>query len=474
MTLVPALRRASVAAILFLGASAAQAAVSFHVSVTTEREKFPGVKSRLPAQEVEENDVVLGQQYISVSDGKTLSVLDFSTRRRYVIDKAAGTYEQYSLFDVVGQRQSEMRHRLGIADVLTLAKRADHVTPQAYEEQALSVRAGKVRGRLVPNILDGEVLWSLDEHPLLRLGPAHIAGDGQDSKAFAQFLRYTWGGHPLVLKMFADSRQIPMQFLLYYREVGGKLTRRFRVSGVQADAPATFTLQGYRPGRAGAGAPLLERVLDQATRLQPLAAEAHPAMRAQAEQAFAGQRPFAALLIMMEDNYSTGAPVGKLSPQQRLALETNEQAQQLIRALSARDEDAIKAGLAAIQALRAQVGKDQPMLTLFEASMRGKAGQWPEAIALHLEALQARPQLAGGYKELGDALYAQFDTANAWRSWEAGRTLVPTHRLFASVNRREQELLTGYPVFFESGAPVQPSTSRPASSTNTAGSTNLP
>ncbi|MDN2698482.1 hypothetical protein O0882_19370 [Janthinobacterium sp. SUN073] len=474
MTALFALRRASLAAVLLLAAAAAQAAVSFHVSVTTERENRPGVKSRLPAQEVQESDVVLGQQYISVSDGKTLSVLDFSTRRRYVIDKAAGTYEQYSLFDVVALRQSEMRHRLGIADVLTVAKRADQVTPQAYEEQALSVRAGKVRGRLVPNILDGEVLWSLDEHPLLRLGPAHSAGDGQDSKAFAQFLRYTWGGHPLVLKMLADSRQIPMRFLLHYQEVGGTLTRRFRVSAVQADAPATFTLQGYRPGRAGADAPVLARVLDQATRLQPLAAEAHPAMRAQAEQAFAGQQPFAALLIMMEDNYSTGAPVGKLSPQQRLALETNEQAQQLIRALSARDEDAIKAGLAAVQALRAQVGKDQPMLTLFEASMRGKAGQWPEATTLYLQALQARPQLAGGYKELGDALYAQFDTANAWRSWEAGRTLAPTHRLFASVNRREQELLTAYPVFFESGAPVQPSTSRPASSTNTVGSTNLP
>jgi hypothetical protein len=115
------------------------------------------------------------------------------------------------------------------------------------------------------------------------------------------------------------------------------------------------------------------------------------------------------------------------------------------------------------------------VLQVFEANLRGKLGQWPAATALYLQVLQARPRLTGAYKDLGDALYAQSDMPNAWRSWDAGRALVPAHRLFAGVNRLEQGLLRDYPAFFDGGeAAAQPSTNRPASSTKTVGSTNLP
>ena len=63
MPLVPALRRASVAAILLLGTSAVQASVAFHVTVTTERDNKPGVKTSLPARETQDSDVVLGEHF---------------------------------------------------------------------------------------------------------------------------------------------------------------------------------------------------------------------------------------------------------------------------------------------------------------------------------------------------------------------------------------------------------------------------
>ncbi len=84
-----------------------------------------------------------------------------------------------------------------------------HVTPPVYEEQALSVPAARRRNALLPQVLDGAVLWSLDEQPLLRLGIAGSPVSGDDATAFAQYLRYTWGGHPLVLKMLADGKRIP-------------------------------------------------------------------------------------------------------------------------------------------------------------------------------------------------------------------------------------------------------------------------
>ncbi|MFA6067073.1 MAG: hypothetical protein WC810_00685 [Janthinobacterium sp.] len=479
MPLVPALRRASVAVILFLGASAAQASVAFHVTVTTERILKPGVKTSLPARDTQDSDVVLGEHFISVRDGKSLSVLDFATRRRHVIDTAASTYDTYSLFDVAGFRRFEIEHRKGMAGALQAGGLQAHVTPLVYEEQSLSVPAARRRNALLPQVLDGAVLWSLDEQPLLRLGIAGSPVSGDDGVAFAQYLRYTWGGHPLVLKMLADGKRIPAAFTLHYQEVGGTVTRHFRISAMTAGAPATYTLSAYRPRPLAADAPVLERVLAQALPpLGPQAPQAHLALRAEAEKLFAAEKPFEAFLTMLEDHFSTGELVDKLSPQQILAMQECEPIHDLTRALLAKDQDGIAAALATVQASRKQTGLEQPVLALFEGNLRAKLGQWPAATALYLQVLQAKPQMAAVYQDLGDALYAQFDAPNAWRSWDGGRAMAPSLRQFRKVNDLERSLLHDYPAFFAGGATlapeVQPSTSRPASKTKTVGSTNLP
>jgi hypothetical protein len=478
MPLVPALRRASVAAILFLGINAAQASAAFHVTVTTERVNQPGVKTSLPARVTQDSDVVLGPHYLSVRDGKSLSVFDFATRRRHAVDMAASTYDTYSLFDVAGFRRFEIEHRKGMAGALQAGGLQAHVTPLVYEEQALSVLAGKRHGALVPQVRDGAVLWSLDGQPLLNLAIGGSAVGADDGRAFAQYLRYTWGGHPLVLTMLADGQQIPAAFTLHYQEVGGTVTRQFCISAMTAGAPATYALAGYQAPPPAADAPVLERVLAQAARLPPLEPRAHPALRAEAERLFAAEQPLDAFLTMLEDHFSTGALVEKLTPRQQLAMQECQPIHDLTRGLLARDKEGIAVALASVQELRKQTGMDQPVLALFEGNLRAKLGQWPEATALYLQVLQAKPQMAAVYQDLGDALLAQFDAPNAWRSWDAGRAMAPTLRQFRKVNDLERSLLHDYPAFFAGGSPlapeVQPSTSRPASKTKTVGSTNLP
>ncbi|SIP95731.1 hypothetical protein SAMN05880566_101238 [Janthinobacterium sp. TND4EL3] len=478
MPLVPALRRASVAAILLLGTSAVQASVAFHVTVTTERDNKPGVKTSLPARETQDSDVVLGEHFISVRDGHTLSVLDFATRRRYMIDTAASTYDTYSLFDVAGSRAAELGHRQGIAGMLKASGLDQHATARVYEEQALSVLDNKRRGPLLPQVLDGAVLWSIDGQPLLRLEIAGSPVSGDEARAFAQWLRYTWGGHPAVLKMLADGKRIPAAFTLHHQQIAGKVARHFRISAMTAGAPATYALSAYRPRPLAADAPVLERVLAQAALLPPLEPGAHPALRAEAEKLFAAEQPFDAFLTMLEDHFSTGALVEKLTPPQQLAMQACQSIHDLTRALLAKDKEGLQAALATVQGLRQQYGLAQPVLALFEGNLHAKLGQWQAAKALYLQVLQAKPHMAAAYQDLGDALYAQFDAPNAWRSWDAGRAMAPALRQFRKVNDLERSLLNDYPAFFAGGAPlpptVQPSTSRPASSTNTVGSTNLP
>lgn len=479
MPLFPALRRASMLAFLLLGSSSAvQASVAFHVSISTQRTDQPGVKSTLPRQETQDSDVVLGPHYLSVRDGKTLSVLDFAARRRHVIDLAASTYASYSLFDVAGFRHVEIAHRKGIAGVLEAGGPHRHVTPPVYLEQALSVPAARRRGALVPQILDGAVLWSLDAQPLLRLGIAGRPASDAEAAAFAQYLRYTWGAHPLVLKLLADGKRIPADFTLHYQDVGGSVTRHFRVSAMTAGAPVIYTLAAYRPRALAADAPELERVLAQAALLPPPGPQVHPALRAEAEKLFAEEKPFDAFLAMLEDHFSTGALVEKLTPAQQLAMQQCEPIHELTRALLAKDQEGIRAALATVQELREKTGMEQPVLALFEGNLRAKLGQRQAAMALYLQVLQAKPHMAAVYQDLGDALLAQFDAPNAWRSWDAGRAMAPSLRQFRKVNDLERSLLNDYPAFFADGTAVQlkvqPSTSRPASKTNTVGSTNLP
>lgn len=477
MTLVPALRRASVAAILFLGAGAAQASVALHVTVTTERVNQPGVKTSLPARTTQESDVVLGPHYLSVRDGKRLSVLDFATRRRHAVDMAASTYDTYSLFDVAGFRVFELRHRQGIVGILKAGGIEQHATLPVYEEQALSVLDNKRRGALQPQLLDGAVLWSLDKQPLLRLSIAGSPVSGDDATAFAQYVRYTWGGHPLVLKLLANGKRIPAAFTMHYQEVGGTVTRHFRISAMTAGAPATYSLAAYRPRPLAADAPVLERVLAHAALLPPpgpQAPQAHLALRAEAEKLFAADKPFEAFLTMLEDHFSTGALVEKLSLQQQRAMQECQPIHDLTRGLQAKDKEGIADALATVRELRTQTGLEQPVLALFEGNLRAKLGQWPQATALYLQVLQAKPQMAAVYQDLGDALLAQFDAPNAWRSWDAGRAMAPSLRQFRKVNDLERSLLNDYPAFFADAKAVQPSTSRPASSTKTEGSTNLP
>ncbi|MYM75120.1 hypothetical protein GTP56_23400 [Duganella sp. FT134W] len=56
--------------------------------------------------------------------------------------------------------------------------------------------------------------------------------------------------------------------------------------------------------------------------------------------------------------------------------------------------------------------------------------------------------LGGAYKDLGDLLLMQYDSARAWRSWDAGRRVSPALPNFEAVHKFEADLLAKNPQFF--------------------------
>jgi hypothetical protein len=119
----------------------------------------------------------------------------------------------------------------------------------------------------------------------------------------------------------------------------------------------------------------------------PPGPQADPALRAEAEKLFAADKPFEAFLTMLEDHFSTGALVEKLTPQQQLAMQECQSIHDLTRGLLTKDKEGIAAGLATVQAFRTQTGMEQPVLALFEGNLRAKLRRWPAATALCLQVL---------------------------------------------------------------------------------------
>jgi len=62
--------------------------------------------------------------------------------------------------------------------------------------------------------------------------------------------------------------------------------------------------------------------------------------------------------------------------------------------------------------------------------------------------LQARPFIAGVYKDLGDNLLMSYDASGAWRCWDIGRRIAPGFQNFKAVNQFESALATQHPEYF--------------------------
>src|SRR5437763_7307184 len=103
--------------IVFVSLAAAvalPACAAVRMSVTAETTNHPGPGATMPPNSVQQSEVVLGDSYVSSRSGNTIHAFDFAQRRRYVLDDTAKTVDEYSLFDVVGFRELEMRNREGL------------------------------------------------------------------------------------------------------------------------------------------------------------------------------------------------------------------------------------------------------------------------------------------------------------------------------------------------------------------------
>jgi hypothetical protein len=396
------------------------------------------------------NDLVveLADNYVVVKDGARRTVYDFAQRRQLTLDDTAKTVDDYSLYAVAGFRELELRNRDGLAGALAAVKIDTHVPP-VFDEQELSLQ--RPQGAEVAASKDGDgTRFASGTITLLHSSAAGAPVSAADATRFAQFLRYTYGGHPAILRALQQAARIPQQLDYSFRFPGSSATLALRIADVQTVAlPANFTRpSGYTPRRSP-GTDALDSEVERAWIGQ---AAPTPADRARAAETVTlmlrENRPFEAFLAYSELTLGGPGPLPAFDAAQKAQFQGDPSIRSATVALAARDPAARRQAADTLRQLRPGAGAKQYMLKLYEANLRAQLGERTTARVLFADVLQANPALAGPYKDAGDMYYMSFDAAHAWRCWDIARRLAPQFANVKAIDAFEMTLAARYPEYF--------------------------
>lgn len=456
---------------LLLLHGAANAALSFKVRADTVNRAGDAAQNA-PANSSVDMQVVLGDSHISVRTEKTVSIYDFAKRRRIEIDRAAKTYVDYSLYATVGFRDMEIRNRAGLARIMTAVPQVPKMNTPLQNQQVLSVmpqpplaqgtqqaKAAQATPDMqagqedAPELLAAETAgmtrYSIAGTELLLAATQGKALGQADARQFVQFLRYYTGGHPLLLRKLEQQASIPATARFNFHEFWGGSERTLVFSAIvpaTAAQAAGYDLSGY--SKRAATQPDVDQLLDKAANGSPFGSVAlQRKLEGERLQAFADKRGMDAMLLTTELMFVSGEFPGRATPEQLAIMQGDENQRRLAAAIQVRNKRDLPAAIATLQALRTQTTRPH-LLKIFEANHHAALGDLKTATTLFTEALQANPQMASAYKDLGDTFLRGFDMERAWRCWDIGRRMAPRFTNFGVVNQFETTLAKNYPEYF--------------------------
>ena len=415
--------------------------------VNSRHTALPG-SSNLPKDTEYDAEVVLNRRYLTVSTVDHLQVFDFEKRRRFSVDKKTGTYIDYSLYDTVGFRALELNNRTALNRALNNAKIDRLAVGREDNEHVLAVQARPP----VPIRVDrdgDDTVFSAAGKPLFRHSLKGTPVGVDDSTSFAQFLRYSFGGHPWILDDIAKGKLIPSAATFTFRNLAVN-TVTIVVTEVQRIEEALYDIQAYLPWMPVQSQDALDAILSRASKTSPssLEEESRHLLRDRTAACQEG-RFLDALLGTMEFQIMTGEQPPAFLSEQATKIQSDDSVKRLVQALTPGPQnERLKEAVTTLQELRQRTHTKQHVLKVFEANDRAKLGELVAAKALFIEVLQRQPLLAGAYKDLGDVLVMGYDTFRAWRAWDIGRRIAPNFPTFSSVTEFERKLATEHPEYF--------------------------
>lgn len=407
----------------------------------------------------------LGPSWIRYREGQGREVaLDFATRRRIEIDVDAGQVDDTALLATLGLRAIELPNRAHIASVIAAGGAAAPGFGPVFTEHQLAVLDPDRRTTMTPAeagaaagagaafdievaARDAEVTYSHAGELLVAHSTGGTAAAPEHVRAFVQFVRYRFGGHPLVLERLAAQARIPEALRL-----------RALVPTNLDDSAISLRVTGASESTE---VPPPRQVAPAIFEEEPEPVDA--ILLAQYARGFRDDRPApdvrltGALAVARQGRVLEGLLAFlALSLEQPVAMPLAladavkaSRDPRLAPIVGARpgSADEARANADALGALRDEVDAHAEALFAMEAALRAALNEIEWAKALYIEALALNPWLVGAYKDLGDCYLREYEMTRAWRCWDAARRLAPTHPLLREVDGLEQGLVAKHPEY---------------------------
>lgn len=390
--------------------------------------------------------VTLAHRYLIVDSPGHREIFDFETRRRYHLDLAAKTYDEFSLFAQLGFVLIEAQNRVVLNRALSAANLLDDMRMPPMVEHLFSVPVPGGEADIDTEKSDGGTVYRWQGHDLLSISDASRPLPGEYQREYWRWLRINFGGHPKIYTELKDRSGVP-ELLRIVRADKGVTTVTLRLKSVTNSTAAMYTLEGFSRSTPSAEPYLTLRHLD-GDASAALAAKI-AATRRDLESSIAAGKGFDAFLAFMALTNSAGDAAGPLPPQATDLFRSDANVKAVAAVVQARSKEEAENAVKTLTELRGETTANHAyILEVFTANHELDLRRTQDAERHFLSALAKNPYLTGAWFDLGNLYYATFRTPEAWACWDAARALNPRHSLRQRVDAMEQRMLTERPEFF--------------------------
>jgi tetratricopeptide (TPR) repeat protein len=392
--------------------------------------------------------VVLGNNYFSRDNGDSRTIYDFEKKRIVTVDEKKKEYTDASLFSDIGFRVSELKNRQFLGGIMAKAGLKENPMALSFSEHIFSMEIPKTNTTLEETRQQGNISFSADGKVLMEVSEKGSIVTGDELGRYIRFLRYTYGGHPAIIRKLIQNGKIPEKMVTNLYNVSTD-TITLTLESIRSAPDAPCSLAGYTEKPVSFFDKKLAGTMFR-MKNEPVAIfrERSEAILNNASTAYEKRLFLPCMLSYLEYNLQTGGQLPDSFRSRQAILQSDPAVTEFLTIWNPQNKEDAEKSLPRLEKLREKAGDKDHILMIFEANIRTSLGRSGEDAALFLRVLDRNPYICGVYKDLGAIYYNQYETQKAWQLWDLGRRLVPDFINFKPIIEFEQHLVQKYPEFF--------------------------
>jgi len=444
----------SSALLLALSVQAAEAA-SFRMTYATTTHSVPskGLKTDGAAAKAEPDKSDRVTITLTANRGQVESksgkfIVDYVTRRTYLLAPADKTYTDASIFAIVAFRHFEIINRKMLSTLLAkaLGKTQSMMDP-VYAECELNMRMPETAtGTLIQeNTAGDKTTFTYQMNTLASFKQSATEVPAKYRNAFAKtlLLNSDVNLHPVVHEAIDKCGHVPQE-LSAHNEGAMISDQNWKLIECGESEDELKIPDDYKK---------ITAPYDPLKEIYPLYANSKKISNAEALKAakkyMADGHDFDAFLTIMQLILTCDEDLSDLKGLMKELPEKDAASHDYMElGESQNKEEALKICEKAI-ALKAKATDKAFVLDVFEAVERNKAGQPDKAKELYLNVLKHDPHMTGPYVDLGNMLMREYNTAGAWNCFDLAKENCPTIMNLEQVKELEGMLMTEHPEYFK-------------------------